>query len=79
MFFAQTLRKKLESEYKESLYKNQDCLFPYKITKNNNTTLLSELKKNQPKYTHIQLIIKKDDTKRFFEEFFKEKFIEKMG
>ena len=36
MFFAQTLRKKLESEYKESLNKNQDCLFPYKITKNNN-------------------------------------------
>lgn len=75
MFFAQTLRKKLESEYKESLYKNQDCLFPYKITKNNNTTLLSELKKNQPKYIHIQL--KKMTQKDFLRNFSKKNLLKK--
>ena len=31
MFFAKTLKEKLESTLKEYLDKNQDCLFPYKI------------------------------------------------
>ncbi len=57
MFYAQNLKKKLDSDYKPYLKINQDCLFPYKFTKNNSTTLLAELKVNAPEFTHIQLII----------------------
>ena len=40
MFYAQNLKKKLDSDYKPYLKINKDCLFPYKFTKNNSTTLL---------------------------------------
>ena len=67
MFFAKTLKEKLESTLKEYLDKNQDCLFPYKFSKNNNTTLLAELKNNNPEYTHDQLkeMSKKDYLSNF--------------
>ena len=55
MFYAQNLKKKLDSDYKPYLKINKDCLFPYKFTKNNSTTLLAELKVNAPEFTHMQL------------------------
>ena len=75
MFFAQNLRKKLESEYKESFNNNQDCLFPYKFIQNSNTTLLSELKTNHPKYSHIQL--KKMTQKDYLRNFSKKNLMKK--
>ena len=58
MFFAQTLEKKLYSNYQRYLNNKNQCLFPYKFSKNTKTTLLSELKTEKPEYTHIQLIHK---------------------
>ena len=55
MFFAQTLAKKLNSTLKGQLNQTQDCLFPYKFVKKNNTTFLAELKSQKPSFTHIQL------------------------
>ena len=55
MFFAQTLKNKLNSNLKGYLNQAKDCLFPYKFVKRNNTTLLSELKNKNPSFTHIEL------------------------
>ena len=67
MFFAETLKKKLDDSMKGILDKKKDCLFPYKFSKNNKTTLLSELNSNNPEYTHKQLkeMSKKDYLKQF--------------
>jgi hypothetical protein len=67
MFFAQTLEKKLYSNYQRYLNNKNQCLFPYKFSKNTKTTLLSELKTEKPEYTHIQLkeMTQKDYLKNF--------------
>ena len=43
MFFAQTLAKKLYSNYGVKLNKIQDCFYPFNASKNNNKALLSYL------------------------------------
>ena len=59
MFYAQNLKKKLDSDYKPYLKINQDCLFPYKFTKNNSTTLFSRIKSKRSRiYTYA---IKRND------------------
>ena len=75
MFFAQTLKKKLDSEYESYLNNNQDCLFLYKNEKNKNTTLLAELKNTKPKFTHIKL--KKMTPKDYLKNFTKKNLTKK--
>ena len=75
MFFAQNLKKKLDSDYKPYLKNKQDCLFPYKFTKNNSATLLVELKEKKPEFTHIQLKqMTKDD---YLNNFTKKRLLKK--
>ena len=77
MFFAESLRQKLDSDNQYYLKGNQDCLFPYKFSKNNNTTLLAELKTDNPDFTHIQL--KQMSNKDYLRNFSKKNLIKKWN
>ena len=77
MFFAQTLEKKLYSNYQRYLNNKNQCLFPYKFSKNTKTTLLSELKTEKPEYTHIQL--KEMTQKDYLKNFTKKNLIKKWN
>ena len=62
MFFAQTLKKKLYSNYGDKLNKIQDCFYPFKAPTNNNKNLLYDFKGENHSFTHIQLKqMSKDD------------------
>lgn len=77
MFFAQTLRRKLDLDYKRYSNKNNDCLFPYKFSKNNDKTLLAELKTDNPKFTHNQL--KNMSKREYLRNFSKKNLIKKWN
>ena len=80
MFFAQTLRKKLYSNYGDKLNKIQDCFYPFKVPTNNNKTLLYALKGENHVFTHIQLkqMSKDDFLKNFSKENLEKKWNRKI-
>ena len=81
MFFAQTLAKKLYSNYGVKLNKIQDCFYPYKASKNTNKALLYDLKSENPSFTHVQLkqMSKNDYLKNFSKQNLQKKWNRKIN